>query len=428
MGEREPGPDVDEIVEHLFRHQAGRLIAILTRTLGPENLGLAEDVAQEALIKALEVWPYHGIPDNPIAWLAQVAKNRALNVLKRERLFTTKTQQVVDALERETSPQGELAVDAADAMDDVVRLMFVACHPALSAESRVALTLKTVAGLSVDQVASALLARRPAVEQRLVRAKKQIRDLGLTFDPPTAGELPARLESVLQVLYLLFNEGYSAHDGDHLIRGELCDEAIRLCKLIIGGRVGDQPQVHSLLALMLLQSARLPARTDAGGELLLLEHQDRSRWNKAKIAEGFRHLERGARGDQATTYHLEAGIAACHAATSYEDTDWLYILELYDQLLAINPSTVVALNRAVAISQCHGPAAALAALETVRTDAAMQRYYLLWAVLAKLYVGLGDATHAETCYREALGCACSTPERRLLEARLGSLTGGSRPS
>jgi RNA polymerase sigma-70 factor (ECF subfamily) len=421
---RETGKEVDRLVDHLFRHEAGRLIAILTRALGPENLDLAEDVAQEALIKALEVWPYHGIPENPTAWLAQVAKNRALNVLKRERVLASKSQQVVDALDRETVPETEpeLSHEAPRAMDDVVRLMFVACHPALSAESRVALTLKTVAGFSVEQIASALLAQRQAVEQRLVRAKKQIRGLGLTFDVPTTTELPGRLDSVLEVLYLLFTEGYSAHDGDNLIRGELCDEAIRLSTLISSSGDGDEPRVHALLALMLLQAARLPARTSAGGELLLLEQQDRSLWNKARIAEGFRYLEKSTRGDQVTGYHLEAGIAACHAATtSYENTDWSHILELYEQLLHVNPSPVVALNRAVAVSLCHGPEAALRALDTVRTHPALQRYYLLWAILAKLHAEVGDAGQAETCYREALACPCSTPERRFLEGKLASL-------
>jgi RNA polymerase sigma-70 factor (ECF subfamily) len=369
------------------------------------------------------------VPENPTAWLAQVAKNRALNILKRGRLLDGKSQQVEDALglDGETSPDSGLERfddNWADSMDDVARLMFVACHPALSAESRVALTLKTVVGLSVDQIASALLSQPAALAQRLVRAKKQIRELELAFDVPPPHELPTRLDSVLEVLYLLFNEGYAAHGGENLVRGELCEEAIRLCTIISSIPECDQPRVHALLALMLLSAARLPGRTAAGGELLLLEKQDRSAWNGAQIADGLRHLEKSTQGEQLTAYHLEAGIAACHAiARTYEETDWSHILELYDQLLAINPSPVVALNRAVAVAQCHGPAAGLRALETVRNHPALQHYYLLWAILAKLHARVGDRAEAAACYREALLCTCSAPERRFLESSLASLTG-----
>jgi RNA polymerase sigma-70 factor (ECF subfamily) len=284
------------------------------------------------------------------------------------------------------------------------------------------LTLKTVAGLSVEQIASALLAQPTALAQRLVRAKRQIRELGLTFDLPIEGELPGRLDSVLEVLYLLFNEGYAAHDGGDLIRGELCDEAIRLCSLLCNTHDLDQPHVHALLALMLLQAARLPARTDAAGELLTLERQDRSLWDQARLAEGIRALAKSARGEQLTSYHLEAGVAACHAsAASYQETDWWHILELYDQLLELNPSPVVALNRAVALSQCEGPEAGIRALDAVRGNPALERYYLLWATLARLHADVNDVAQAAGYYRKALECACSAPERRFLESSLAAL-------
>ena len=331
-----------------LHHDSG--FAVDTRVFGPENLDLAEDVAQDALIKALEVWPYHGVPENPTAWLARVAKNRALNIFKRERVFTSKSKQLADALGLDHTGRDEIDKAVNDAfgdVDDVVRLMFVACHPSLSADRRVALTLKTVAGFSVGQISSALLAQPTAVAQRLVRAKKQIRELGLSFEVP-GSELPRRLDSVLHVIYLLFNEGYSAHEGSDPIRGELCEEAVRLANLICTSErwdFGRQPRVHALLALMLLQSARLQARTDQCGELLLLEKQDRSLWNRTRISDGLRHLDQSAQGADMTAYRLEAGIAACHAiAASYEETDWSHILELYDQLIAINPSPVVALN------------------------------------------------------------------------------------
>jgi predicted RNA polymerase sigma factor len=302
--------------------------------------------------------------------------------------------------------------------------MFVACHPSLPAESRVALTLKTVAGFSVGQISSALLAQPTAVAQRLVRAKKQIRELGLSLEAPRS-ELPRRLDSVLQAIYLLFNEGYSAHEGSDPIRGELCEEAIRLANLICTSErwdFGRQPRVHALIALMLLQSARLPARTDQGGDLLLLERQDRSLWNRTRISDGLRHLDHSAQGADLTAYHLEAGIAACHAiASSYEETDWSHILELYDQLIAINPSPVVALNRAIAISRVQGAEAGIQALEAVRVHPALQRYYLLWATLAKLHAEMGNAAHAEADYRMALACTSSALERRFLESSRASI-------
>jgi RNA polymerase sigma-70 factor (ECF subfamily) len=423
----EASTDVERLVDHLFRHEFGRIMAILTRVFGPEHLDLAEDVAQEALMKALEVWPYRGVPENPTAWLAQVAKNRAFNVLKQVSLFKRKTQEIVETLapDRDAVPTVE-RIDAASAMDDIARLMFVACHPALSAESRVALTLKTVAGLSVDEIASALLAQPTAVAQRLVRAKKQIAGLALSFDVPAPAELPARLASVLEVLYLLFNEGYAAHGGENLVRGELCEEAIRLGTLISCIPECDQPRVHALLALMILSAARLDTRMGAGGELLLLQEQDRSLWNHERIAQGIVHLERSMHGDELTAYHLEAGIAACHAtARSYQETDWAHIRELYDQLLVINPSPVVALNHAVAVFQCDGPVAALRKLEAVREHPALQRYYLLWATLGKLSAAAGDQARAGAYYREALGCTCSAPERRFLASALAALPGSS---
>jgi predicted RNA polymerase sigma factor len=427
--------DVERLVEHLFRHEAGRLIAILTRAFGPEHLDLAEDVAQDALIKALEVWPYHGIPENPTAWLARVAKNLALNIFKHERIFAGKSKELTDALTLDHTGRDETDTvldDMFGDVDDVVRLMFVACHPSLSAESRVALTLKTVAGFSVGQISSAFLAQPTAVAQRLVRAKKHIRELGLSFEVPSS-ELPGRLDSVLQVLYLLFNEGYSAHEGSDPIRGELCEEAIRLAALICTSErwVGQQPRVHALLALMLLQSARLTARTDQGGDLLLLEKQDRSLWNKARISDGLRHLDQSAQRIDVTAYHLEAGIAACHAiARSYEETDWSHILELYDQLVSINPSPVVALNRAIAISRVHGSETGIRAAEEMREHPALQRYYLLWATLAKLHAEMGNAPRAEADYRMALACTNSPLERRFLESSRASVVapaGESRP-
>jgi RNA polymerase sigma-70 factor (ECF subfamily) len=306
--------------------------------------------------------------------------------------------------------------------------MFLACHPILSREARVALTLKTVCGFGVREIARAFLSKEDAIAQRLVRAKRQLRDADVAFELATA-DYPARLESVLDVLYLLFNEGYAAHTGDDLVRAELCREAIRLGELLAasGPRIcaDGAPAVHALLALMYLQAARLPARVagDNGGMLLRLAEQDRSLWDASAIARGLQHLDAAAAGDTLTVYHLEAGIAACHAmATRYEDTDWANIVELYDSLIAIKPTPIVALNRAIAISRLRGARAGLAAVDAIAGDPLLARYYLLHATLGELALECGDRDRAADGFAAALACECSEPERRFLERRLQHVT------
>ncbi len=404
------------------------MIATLTRIFGPRHIDLAEEVVQEALVKALQQWPYRGVPENPLAWLIQVAKNRALDLLRREASLREKSEEIIRAFAAqeefanrriETERSGESFPEAPGRFDDTLGMIFMACHPAIPREGRVALTLKTVGGFGVSEIARAFLAKEPTVAQRLVRAKRLIRDEGVTFDLPGEAEMSARLDSVLEVLYLLFNEGYTAHAGENLVRADLAQEAIRLCSLLVRHRATDQPKCHALLALMMFQAARLTTRVDEGGELALLAEQDRSRWDRRMIYLAYKHLDHSAEGDEFTEYHLQAAIAACHAAaSSYDMTDWAEIVRLYDLLVALNPSPVVALNRAVAVAKWKGPDAGIRAIEEIIRHPALQHYYLLPATLGELWREMGDARKAADFYRQALKHPCSEPERRFLSKRL----------
>lgn len=412
--------NVHGLVDHLFRREAGRMVALLARSFGPARLDLAEEVVQEALVQALRRWPFHGVPDNPSAWLYRVARNVALDRLKRDASFQGKEAALRETLATETLPdepflEGEIT-------DDQLRLIFLCCHPEIPRDGRVALTLKTVCGFSVPEIARAFLAPPPTVAQRLVRAQRRIRELGLPFEVPPPAELPRRLEAVLEVLYLTFNEGYGAHGGDDLVRADLCHEALRLVRHLAALPATEGPAVHALAALLHLQASRLPARVDEAGNLVLLHEQDRGHWDRAQIGRAFAHLERAAAGDAMSVYHLQAAIAAHHAAApSAAATDWAAILELYDQLLALNPSPVVALNRAVALARVHGPRAGLEALDAIAGDPAVARYYLLGATRGELLLEAGEREQASAAYRQALECECSEPERRFLERKLAGL-------
>jgi len=385
------------------------MLATLTRIFGPRRLDLAEEVVEDALVKALELWPFQGIPENPPAWLIQVAKRRALDAIRREAL-AEKLPDLTRAFP---------ADDAGHFADDELTMMFLCCHPALVRETRIALTLKSVAGFSVREIARAFLAEEAAIAQRLVRGKRQIRDREMKFEMPIGAELLARLDSVLEVLYLFFNEGYSAHEGEELLRQDLCEEAIRLARLVAGHPATGVPKTHALLALLLLQASRLPARVSAEGELFLMRDQDRSLWDRRLIAEGMTHLDLSARGDELTSYHLQAGIASHHAvARTFADTDWQEIAELYEQLCALDPNPVIALNRAIALSRWKGPEAGIQALSEIEGHPALAHYHLLPATLGELWSELGGTKRASAYYRAALECPCTEPERRLLQRKL----------
>ncbi len=414
---------VGGLVEHLFRHQAGQMISTLTRVFGSAHLDLAEEVVQDALLKALEQWPYRGIPENPVAWLVQVAKNRALDLLRRNTSFQAKTQELARAFDAQEAFANRRIESPDELLDDELSMMFMACHPLIARESRVALTLKTIGGFGVSEIARAFLAREATIAQRIVRAKRQIRDAGIQFEMPSPADLSSRLDSVLEVIYLLFNEGYAAHQGENLVRADMCQEAIRLCQLLVRHPATTLPKSHALLALLLLQAARLPARVGASGELFLLQDQDRTLWDRGLLYQGLWHLNQSAEGDELTEYHIQAAIAACHAAAdNYETTDWQRIVELYDQLQAVNPSPIVALNRAVAISRSRGAEAGIQALEQISEHPALAHYYLLPATMGELWNEVGEPAKAADCFRQALTCSCSEPERRFLLRKLETTT------
>jgi RNA polymerase sigma-70 factor (ECF subfamily) len=416
-----PPPSVDTLVEHLFRREAGRLVARLVRVLGPERIDLAEEAVQDAMVQALKSWPFSGTPTDPAAWLTRVAHNRALDVLRRGGVFAAKRADVASLLEARLERAAAPAF-AGEIEDDQLRLIFICCHPEVPPDARVALTLKVVCGFSVREIARAFLAAEPAISQRIARAKKLIRARALPYEVPEPAHMSARRDSVLKVLYLLFNEGYSPGEGERVIRADICAEAVRLAEAVAAHPVITTPECHALAALLLLQGARLEAREDKDGDLLLLEHQDRASWNREWIARGFRHLEQAMGGDRLTSYHLEAGIAACHAAApSWEATDWSTIVGYYDRLIALEPSPVTALNRAVALAMVEGPESGLTAIAGIVADGALRDYPLLDSVRGELCRRAGRREEARAHFESALARAGTLPTRRFLERRLRSL-------
>jgi RNA polymerase sigma factor (sigma-70 family) len=411
---------VSQLVEHLFRHESAKMVATLTRIFGVEHLTLAEDVVQEALGRALQTWPYRGIPGNPSAWIMRASRNLALDVIRREKVFRGKEAEIAHLIEAGGSSTPEAAIFSANEIaDDRLRMMFVCCHPVIPPEAQVALTLKTLCGFSVIEISRAFLTTEAAIAKRLTRAKQKIQETRVPFEIPVGDELARRLESVLQSLYLLFNEGYKASSGDKLIREELCHEAIRLTESLAQHPAGNESKTHALLALMLLNAARLAARQDLEGNLRRLEEQDRTRWDQAMIERGMSHLRESASGDSMSEYHLQAGIAACHAtAVDYEATDWGRILSLYDRLMEFDDSPIVALNRAVAVANVHGPQAGLQTVRAIPDRKKLASYYLLYAVIGELEMRLNNREAAAQEFRKAFELAETKSERAFLLKRL----------
>jgi len=420
-----PAPEIPRLAERLFRHEAGKLISALTGIFGMDRLQLAEDVVQEAMVRALQTWPYSGIPENPAGWLMQTAKNRALDVIRREKFFHDKQPEIITSLENWSS---DLDADHPPRFDDEIkddrlRLMFACCHPLIPQDDQTALALKTLCGFSPIEIANAFISTEPAINKRLTRARQKIRDLGIPFEIPSGNELSPRLDGVLQTLYLLFNEGYKASHGDSLIRAELCQEAIRLAKLLASHPAADLPKTHALIAVMLLNAARLQSRTDAEGNILRLKEQDRSTWDKMMVGQGILHLSRAAEGEEITEYHLQAGIAACHAtAPEYEATDWTRILSHYDQWLKINNSPIVALNRAVALAHVKGPKAGIAAVHAIQKQGHLKNYYLVYAVLGEFETQLENFQTASAHFQKALQLSEVKSEQSFLSKRLHAAT------
>ncbi|MEU8300659.1 sigma-70 family RNA polymerase sigma factor [Micromonospora sp. NPDC048909] len=404
--------DARRTVEAVWRMHSARLVASLTRLV--HDVGLAEDVAQEAFLSALAQWPRDGVPDEPAAWLATVARRRAIDLIRRERLRDDRYALLAAAPRDEPHDAGlGTATD-----DDLLALVFVACHPILSQQSRAALTLRMVGGLTTDEIARAFLVPDATIGQRISRAKRTLAEAEVPFAVPDADALPARLSAVLEVVYLIFNEGYAATSGDRWIRRDLADQAVRLGR-ILAGLMPREPEVHGLVALMELQASRFAARTGPDGRPVLLPEQDRARWDRTLIAHGLRALARARTlGKPLGPYTVQAAIAACHArAARYEETDWEAILALYEALTQLVPSPVTHLNRAVAVLHVDGPRVALDAVDALRDDPRMARYHLLGAVRADFLLRLGRHAEAAEELERAAGLAPTRHERMMLMTR-----------
>ena len=412
------GPDAHRAIEAVWRIESPRLIAHLARLVG--DVGLAEDLAQDALVAALEKWPEAGVPDNPGAWLMATAKHRALDALRREKMLDRKHGEVGRELEERqerAAPDLEASADD-DYGDDLLRLVFTACHPVLATEARVALTLRLLGGLTTGEIARAFLVPVPTIAQRIVRAKRTLREAQVPFEAPRAEERAARLGSVLEVIYLVFNEGYAATAGDDWVRPALCEDALRLGR-ILAELAPAEPEVHGLVALMEIQASRLGARVDAAGAPVLLLEQDRSRWDRVLARRGLAALERAeALGGTLGPYALQAAIAACHArAATAEETDWTRITALYDALAQLAPSPVVELNRAVAYAMAFGPAAGLEIADALLAEPALAHYHLLPAVRADFLAKLGRYAEAKEEARKAADLTGNARERELMLER-----------
>jgi RNA polymerase sigma-70 factor (ECF subfamily) len=413
-----PPAGVSQVVEHLFRHEGGKMVATLTRIFGVEHLCLAEDVVQEALARALQTWPFYGIPKNPAAWIMRASRNLALDVVRREKVFRDKQAQIIQVMER-AGPGPDEAIFLEDEIaDDRLRMMFVCCHPLIPADAQAALALNTLCGFSVAEIGRAFLTTEAAMAKRLTRAKQKIREARIPFEIPAGEKLSERLDGVLQTLYLLFNEGYKASIGERLVREEICDEAIRLAGLLAAHPLGNRPATHALLALMLLNAARNPTRQDDEGHLLRLQEQDRTRWNQSMIARGVFHLAQSAAGTEITEYHLQAGIAACHcAATDYACTDWPQILSLYDRLVEFDGSPIIGLNRAIVVANVHGAQAGLDAIAAIPDREKLDGYYLLYAVLGEFESRMNDPLAAAGYFRKSMQLAETKSEQQFLAKR-----------
>ncbi len=419
-----PHQQAAEAIDAVWRIESARLIAGLARMVG--DIGLAEDLAQDALVAALEQWPASGVPDNPGAWLMATAKHRAIDQLRRRKMLDRKHEHLGREMDsRQVSPESDLAEAIDDHVgDDLLRLIFTTCHPVLTTEARVALTLRLLGGLTTDEIARAFLQPKSTIQQRIVRAKRTLAAARVPFEVPARAELAARLESVLEVIYLVFNEGYSATAGEDWVRPALCEDALRLGR-ILAELAPVEAEVHGLVALMEIQASRIRARVSPAGEPILLLQQDRGRWDRLLITRGLAALARAeALGGVYGPYALQAAIAACHArARTAEETDWTRIVALYDALAQLMPSPVVELNRGVALSMAFGPAAGLEVIDALRSDPAMESYHLLPSVRGDLLAKLGRVEEARAELKHAAELTHNVRERALLLKKMEALSG-----
>jgi RNA polymerase sigma-70 factor (ECF subfamily) len=415
-------------VEHLFRREAGRITATLVRIFGLRNLALAEDVVQEAFCRALEIWPFKGTPLDPAAWLMTTARNCARDALRRQRTVRNAAAGLADDLQSEwtLAPTLEELFAPDSSRDDLLRMMFSCCHPRLSETAQVALILNVLCGFSVGEVAAAFVQSEETIQKRIARAKKTLADSHTLFSVSAPGEFAARMEAVQRALYLLFNEGYHGASPELAVNAQLCAEARHLVDILLEHPLGALPSNYALAALMAFNAARLPGRVDSVGDLLTLADQDRTKWDSGQIAEGLRLLDHSATGSELSTYHIEAAIASLHAtASGIQSTDWPAIVTLYGTLMSIAPTPVVALNRAIAIAQAHGPEAGLEAVRAMTGRERLIRYPFYAATLAELELRCGHLVNARAHFQAALALARNPAERRFLDRRIQACAEGS---
>lgn len=409
---------VNHLIEHLFRNESGKMIAVLTRLLGFDNLETAQDIVQDTLLKAMATWSYGRLPENPSAWLYRAAKNRAIDYLRREKIFQKISPEYIRQL------QPDLNIDPAinnmflddEIQDSQLRMMFACCHPSIPVESQIALSLKTLCGLSVHEIANAFLTNDDAVTKRIYRAKEKIKQEKIELEVPHANAINSRLEAVLQSLYLLFNEGYNSSHPNKLIREDLCEASMRLCHLLTEQSFTNLPETKALLSLMCFQSSRFQSRVDDKGNIIILKYQDRTLWNRALIQRGFDYLDAAAEGNHFSAYHLEAAIASLHAAApSFERTDWKGVYHLYDILYNLKPGPVIALNKAIASAYAVSKQAAFDSLIQIK---GLENHYLYYASLGEMCLGLDKKEEAKKYFSKAIALTGSKSEQSLLQEKI----------
>jgi RNA polymerase sigma-70 factor (ECF subfamily) len=417
---------VNQLLGHLFRHEAGKMAAVLTRLLGFQSLDLAEDIVQDTLLKALSVWKIKGVPENPSAWLYTVAKRKAIDAIRKHKLQAQHSESIHEALRSEwtLSPTLDSSFLQNEIEDSQLRMMFACCHPAIPYESQIALTLKTLCGLSIQEIATCFLTSQDVITKRLYRAREKIREEKISLEAPPPSDMTGRLGAVLHTLYLLFNEGYNSSHPDQLIRHDLCEEAIRLCILLTRNVITDTGETRALLALLCFQASREDARISADGSIILLKDQDRSRWNASLIERAKYYLERSANGEHVSVYHIEAAIAGCHArAVTFDQTDWSLIAELYTILCEMKPGPIVSLNLAIAIGYSQSPQAGLEALQMIT---GLDDHYLYHAAMGDFHARIGNDAEAQRCYDTAARLTASHAEKNLIALKQSELALVSR--
>jgi RNA polymerase sigma-70 factor (ECF subfamily) len=414
-------PGINVLADHLFRHEYGKLVSTLTGIFGPEHLQLAEDVVQDSLVEAISHWSYEGVPGNPAAWLFRVAKNKAINIVHREKYKKQYVSEMASIGQQEWSePTPKHVFSEQQILDDQLRMIFTCCHPSISMDSQIALALKTLCGFSIPEIAKAFLTTEETLNKRLVRARQKIREARIPFEVPRGAELDGRVKAVLETIYLLFNEGYSASQGNAIVRHQLCEEAIRLAEIMERhAAVGNRSELYALLALMQLNASRFNARQDKQGNLLTLAEQDRTLWNKELIAKGISNLKKSLQGSHVSAYQILATISAHHStAADIETTDWNSILLLYDNLVQLDSSPVVLLNRAIAMSKVKGAAPALAELDVLKDNIVLKDYHLYYSTKAELSIQLGQYSDALDNLHMAVNLATLDAEKKLIRRRI----------